>query len=43
MLHCAQEEPVLQDIEGRLVACHLYDREAHRAPVEIATGVSPVS
>jgi oligopeptide transport system ATP-binding protein len=43
MPHCAQEEPILQDIESRLVACHLYDREAHRAPVKIAAEVSPVS
>ena len=43
MDRCAQEEPLLGDIEGRMVACHLYDRGAGRAPIRIAAGVSPVS
>jgi oligopeptide transport system ATP-binding protein len=29
MARCAEEEPMLKDVEGRVVACHLYDlREA---------------
>ena len=43
MARCAEEEPVLGELEGRLVACHLYDRDARRAGVRIAAGVSPVS
>jgi oligopeptide/dipeptide ABC transporter ATP-binding protein len=42
MACCAEEEPTLAAVEGRLVACHLYDREARRKPVKIAAGVSPV-
>ena len=40
---CAEQEPALADIEGRLVACHLYDTDEHRAPIRIAAGASPVS
>jgi ABC-type dipeptide/oligopeptide/nickel transport system ATPase component len=25
MARCAEEEPMLRDVEGRIVACHLYD------------------
>src|SRR5712692_7766947 len=28
MARCAEEEPALRDVEGRLVACHLYDEAA---------------
>jgi len=34
---------MLQDVEGRLVACHLYDAAEHRALIRIAAGVSQVS
>jgi oligopeptide transport system ATP-binding protein len=40
---CAAEEPMLSDVEGRLVACHLYDRNERPAPVRIAAGAAPVS
>jgi oligopeptide/dipeptide ABC transporter ATP-binding protein len=43
MARCGEEEPKLGDIEGRLVACHLYDAEARRAPIRIGAGASPVS
>jgi oligopeptide transport system ATP-binding protein len=43
MARCAVEEPRLADIEGRLVACHLYDQEARRAPIRVGAGVLPVS
>jgi oligopeptide/dipeptide ABC transporter ATP-binding protein len=42
MARCAAEEPALTDIEGRLVACHLYDATERQAPIRIAAGVSPV-
>jgi oligopeptide/dipeptide ABC transporter ATP-binding protein len=42
-VRCGDEEPVLHDVEGRLVACHLYDESERRAPARIAAGVSPVS
>ena len=35
MAHCSQEVPMLADVEGRLVACHLYDRDTSRAPIKI--------
>ncbi len=28
MARCAEEEPTLRDVEGRIVACHLYDEAA---------------
>src|SRR6516162_4569089 len=43
MALCAEEEPRLADREGRLVACHLYDMDEHRAPIRIAAGAAPVS
>src|SRR6266478_2985507 len=35
MARCSQEVPMLADVEGRLVACHLYDRDTSRAPIKI--------
>jgi oligopeptide/dipeptide ABC transporter ATP-binding protein len=35
MARCSQEMPMLADVEGRLVACHLYDSDAYRAPIKI--------
>ncbi len=26
MARCAEEEPALRDVEGRVLACHLYDQ-----------------
>jgi oligopeptide/dipeptide ABC transporter ATP-binding protein len=43
MARCGAEEPLLADVEGRLVACHLYDTAERRAPIKITAGVSPVS
>jgi hypothetical protein len=32
---------MLRDVEGRLVACHLYDESEHRAPIiKITAGAS---
>jgi hypothetical protein len=42
MVRCGKEEPALTDVEGRLVACHLYDRGASQIAIEVASGVSPV-
>jgi oligopeptide/dipeptide ABC transporter ATP-binding protein len=35
MARCSQEVPVLKDITGRLVACHLYDGDVSRTPIKI--------
>jgi len=35
MARCSQEVPVLKDVTGRLVACHLYDRDVSRTPIKI--------
>jgi oligopeptide/dipeptide ABC transporter ATP-binding protein len=43
MARCAEEEPLLEDVEGRRVACHLYDTDERRAPIRIAAGAAPVS
>jgi len=43
MARCAKEEPVLADVESRLVACHLYDTDERRAPIKIAAGASFMS
>jgi oligopeptide/dipeptide ABC transporter ATP-binding protein len=43
MPRCAEQEPILADIEGRSVACHLYDADERRAPIRITAGVAPVS
>jgi oligopeptide/dipeptide ABC transporter ATP-binding protein len=40
---CGDNEPLLADVEGRLVACHLSENEEHRAPIRIAAGASVVS
>jgi oligopeptide transport system ATP-binding protein len=39
MARCAQQEPQLRDVEGRFVACHLYEKDAHRAPVKLDAAV----
>jgi oligopeptide transport system ATP-binding protein len=31
MARCGKEEPMLRDVESRLVACHLYDADLHPA------------
>ena len=38
MARCAEEEPMLLDVEERIVACHLFDekREANRAAMPLA-------
>jgi hypothetical protein len=38
MARCAEEEPMLTDVEGRLVACHLYDGDARRGRVRLGAG-----
>jgi oligopeptide/dipeptide ABC transporter ATP-binding protein len=43
MPRCAGEEPRLMEVEGRLVACHLYDADERRAPIRITAGASSVS
>jgi oligopeptide/dipeptide ABC transporter ATP-binding protein len=43
MARCRDDEPRLSDVEGRLVACHLYDADELRAPIRITAGASPVS
>jgi hypothetical protein len=35
MPRCAQQEPMLADVGGRLVACHLYDSAAYTPPVKV--------
>src|SRR5438094_479400 len=35
MARCSQEVPVLKDVTGRLVACHLYDGDISRTPIKI--------
>jgi oligopeptide/dipeptide ABC transporter ATP-binding protein len=35
MARCSQEVPVLKDVTGRLVACHLYDGDVSRTPIKI--------
>jgi oligopeptide/dipeptide ABC transporter ATP-binding protein len=35
MARCSQEVPVLKDVIGRLVACHLYDGDVSRTPIKI--------
>ncbi len=43
MARCATEAPVLRDIGGRILACHLYDAEAMRAPISVGAEAAPVS
>jgi oligopeptide/dipeptide ABC transporter ATP-binding protein len=38
MPRCAQQEPILTDVAGRLVACHLYDSAAYTAPISVGAG-----
>jgi oligopeptide/dipeptide ABC transporter ATP-binding protein len=40
MARCAQQVPMLADVEGRLVACHLYDSDTYRAPIKIEAGAA---
>ncbi|HMD65221.1 MAG TPA: dipeptide ABC transporter ATP-binding protein [Stellaceae bacterium] len=35
MPRCAQQEPMLTDLESRLVACHLYDSAVYRTPIKV--------
>jgi oligopeptide/dipeptide ABC transporter ATP-binding protein len=35
MPRCAEQEPTLSDLEGRLVACHLYDSDVYKAPIQM--------
>jgi len=39
MERCSQEEPLLTDVEGRRVACHLYDADIYTAPVRLGATV----
>ncbi len=39
MERCAQQEPQLTDVEGRLVACHLFDSEMSQAPLKLGAAV----
>ncbi len=39
MERCAQQEPMLTDIEGRRVACHLYDSDVYREPIKLGAAV----
>ena len=38
MARCAEEGPMLTDVEGRLVACHLYDGDARGGRVPLGAG-----
>src|SRR5438477_9202062 len=38
MPRCATEVPELDDTEGRLVACHLYESAAYTAPIKVGAG-----
>jgi len=38
MPRCAQQEPMLADVGGHLVACHLYDSAAYTTPIKVAAG-----
>jgi oligopeptide/dipeptide ABC transporter ATP-binding protein len=38
MERCAQQEPLLTDVEGRLVACHLYESDALKRPMKVQVG-----
>jgi oligopeptide transport system ATP-binding protein len=38
MGRCAQQEPILSDVGGSLVACHLYDSAAYLAPIKVGAG-----
>jgi hypothetical protein len=36
MAECAEREPPLAAVEGRLVACHLYEQAAAGLPAELS-------
>jgi oligopeptide/dipeptide ABC transporter ATP-binding protein len=38
MERCAQQEPMLTDVEERLVACHLYESDALKRPMKVQVG-----
>ena len=38
MDRCAQQEPILADVGGASVACHLYDSAAYTAPISVGAG-----
>ena len=38
MPRCSREEPMLADIEGRLIACHLYDSDVVSRPLAVGAG-----
>jgi oligopeptide/dipeptide ABC transporter ATP-binding protein len=38
MERCAQQEPLLTDVEGRLVACHLYESDVLKRPMKVQVG-----
>jgi oligopeptide/dipeptide ABC transporter ATP-binding protein len=40
---CVEQEPALDEVEGRLVACHLYDMVASLAPITAARAQPPMS
>jgi peptide/nickel transport system ATP-binding protein len=43
---CRTEEPILQQVDGRQVACHLYPTHAHLPPIpakSVVVGAEPVS
>jgi oligopeptide/dipeptide ABC transporter ATP-binding protein len=35
MARCGAEEPLLKDVSGRFVACHLYDSDVYREPLKV--------
>ena len=39
MTRCSQDEPALGETAGRLVACHLYEKETGRVPVAMGAGI----
>jgi oligopeptide/dipeptide ABC transporter ATP-binding protein len=38
MERCAQQEPLLTDVERRLVACHLYESDVLKRPMKVQVG-----
>jgi oligopeptide/dipeptide ABC transporter ATP-binding protein len=38
MARCAEAEPTLGDVDGHLVACHLYDSDVYREPLRVRAG-----
>jgi oligopeptide transport system ATP-binding protein len=39
MARCAEQEPQLTEVEGRRIACHLYDGDVYRAPLKLGAAV----